>query len=127
MPEQNITSLPNELDFDFEQFVSINENIDCFEPIDANSIIENSNGRRNEISVEEDSLKSFECAEKNNLTRCTNTQEMECLKVLKGFLLENEIEDLNNFNRMERQIESIIMMKKLNSTQVTLMEWFLKK
>ena len=65
VPEQNIIPLPNELDFDFEQFVSIDENIDCFEPIDENNnIIENINGRRNEISVEEDSLKSFECEEK---------------------------------------------------------------
>ena len=61
------------------------------------------------------------------MTRFTNTQAMECLKLLKGFLLENEIEDLTNFNRMERQIESIIIMKKSNSTQVTLMEWLLKK
>ena len=62
--------------------MSIDENIDCFEHIDDNNIIENINGRRNDISVEKDSLKSFECAEKNNLTKCTNTQAMKCLKVL---------------------------------------------
>ena len=64
MTEHNITPLPNELDFDFEQFVTIDENIDWFEPIDDNNIIESINRTRNEISVEEDSLKSFECEEK---------------------------------------------------------------
>ena len=75
------------------------------------------------MSVTKEPYESTDTEENNNLKPIIKTQGIESLFVLGYFLLENEIGDLDDLNRIERQVHSIIMAKKSKTTQKTLNKW----
>jgi hypothetical protein len=116
----------NELDFNFEDFVMIDENIECSELINEKVIIEDITMRKHENSHPSESSDSSDLVKKNYSEKTTNGQAIDSLEVLQLFLRENAAEDYLDFNRLERQVQSIILSKRSNARQQTLIEWLKK-
>ena len=96
-------------DFDFEEFVRVDDEIECIEPINENeitsNIIENIKNNANNDASDENNIAEVPSTHEN----VTYKQALESLNTVQNILFVNNENDFSIFNSMERQVQLIIL------------------